>query len=505
MRIGLFGAVTALVACALLWAVPASAEWRRAESPNFILYGNLPERTLRERILLLEDYDHLLRTMIAVTEPPSPNKLHIYIVANARDLRTVQQVPPGIAGFYAATPDGIAAFVDDSAEATGNEILFHEYAHHFMSQYRPNAYPGWYVEGFAEYFMTARISPRRIDIGQYSPGRAYLLMEGQWLPMDRVLDGEPRSFAGEAMGRFYAQSWIATHYFFSTPERQAALGRYLVALRGDNPRGALQAATGMDAAAFTQELHRYIGQGQIDFRRMTRAAAETPPPVTITSLPAGAGDLMIYKAALEIGISDEQGPDYLARIRAAAARHPGDAFAQRVLAHAELLYGDAAAADRLLDPLLAASPGDAELLYLKGMRYLVAAEREDEWEADSRAARNWFSRAHQADANHFQTLFRYAQSLRRDRSYDSENNLNVMLLAHQLAPQVAAITMNAAAMLIGRGDHALAIPLLRPLAADPHNASLAQAARRMIELAQAGAAPHPAPAGQQSPAAQRPN
>ena len=189
-----------------------------------------------------------------------------------------------------------------------------------------------------------------------------------------------------------------------------------------------------------------------------------------------------------IGVDEARGPDVLARIRAAAARHAGDPFAERVLAHAELLYGDAAAADRLLDPLIAASPHDAELLYLKGMRYLVAAEHETDGAADARTARTWFGRAHQADANHYQTLFRYAESLRGDREFESENNLNVLLLAHQLAPQVSAITMNAAALLIHRNDSALAIPLLRPLAGDPHNASLAHAAQQMIEHAQAGGA-----------------
>jgi hypothetical protein len=504
MKIRIFAALAGLIWLALLSAAPAKANWRRAESPNFILYGNLPETELRQRILRLEDYDHLLRTIVAVAEPPTPNKLHVYIVGNARDLRVIQQLPPGFSGFYTATLDGVAAFIDNSSESSGNEILFHEYAHHFMLQYRPNAYPAWYVEGFAEYFMTARFVGRRIDIGNYSPGRAYAIMERPWLPMDQVLYGVPQSLHGDAVGQFYAQAWITTHYFYSTPERQAMLSRYLVAARHDN-RGALQAATGMDLTAFTQELRRYIGHGQIEFRRMIRPEGETPPPVTVATLPQGADDLLLYDAALLIGISDEQGHAYLPIIRAAAARHEGDPFAQRVLAHAELLYGDAAAADRLLDPLIAASPRDAELLYLKGMRYLVAAEREDDGEADARTARTWFGRAHQADANHYQTLFRYAQSLRREREYGSENNLNVLLLAHQLAPQVAAITMNAAALLIGRGDQALAVPLLRPLAGDPHNASLARAAQQMIDQAEAGTAAHPAPAQDHPPAPQRPN
>ena len=347
--------------------------------------------------------------------------------------------------------------------------------------------------------MTARFSAHQIDIGNYSPGRAYLLMQREWLPMDQVLYREPLSFHGDDVGQFYAQAWLTTHYFFSTRERQAALARYLVALRGSDPRGALQATTGLDVAGLTRELHRYIGPGEISFRRMTRPPGETPPPVTVTSLPRGTDDLMLYQAALSIGISEEQGRTDLPLIRAAAARHPGDPFAQRVLAHAELLYGDPAAADRLLDTLIAAAPHDAELLYFKGLRYLVASEHEDAWEADSHAARIWFGRAHQADENHYQTLYRYAESLRRDPSYASENNLNVLLLAHQLAPQVAPITMNAAALMIGRHDNRLAVALIRPLSADPHNASLAAAARQMLDAA--GEASPATPAAPSPPAA----
>lgn len=505
MRIRAAGIFACFISIVLLWAAPAKADWRRAESPNFILYSTQPEAQLRQRILLLEDYDRLLRRMISVTDPPAPNKLHIYIVNGNDDLQLIRTTQSTTAGMYEATSEGIAAFVDDSTNMSGNEILFHEYAHHFMLQYRPNAYPIWYVEGFAEYFMTARFSPSRIDIGDYSSARSGSIRFGTWLPMERILNGDLRGLNDEQRAQFYAQAWLTVHYFYSTAERQAMLARYLVALRGDHPQDAIQTATGMDAAAFGREISHYVGSGHVDYGRMPRPANEAVPTVTVTVLPRGANDLLLYDAALLVGISDEKGHAYLPRIRALAARHEGDAFAQRVLAHAELQFGDAAAADRLLDGLLAASPNDAELLYLKGMRHLLAAEGEEAWQADAAEARRWFGRAHQADANHYQTLFRYAQSLRRDRTFISENNIDVMLLAHQLAPQVAEITLNAASMLIAHSDNNIAINLLRPLASDPHNADLAQAARHMIEVANGGApssAPSPAPA---SPAPPRPN
>ena len=40
-----------LLILSLFAAIPARAEWRRAESPNFVVYGNLSESRLRERHL----------------------------------------------------------------------------------------------------------------------------------------------------------------------------------------------------------------------------------------------------------------------------------------------------------------------------------------------------------------------------------------------------------------------------------------------------------------------
>lgn len=468
----------------LAWTGAARAEWRRAESPNFVLYGAMSEARIRERILLLEEFDRLLRMATSVSAPPAPSKLHVYFVGGLDDLRHVQpSLPSGVAGFYMATPDGIAAFVDGDTEGTGNEVLFHEYTHHFMRQYAPNAYPAWYVEGFAEYYSTARITPQRIDLGNVSEGRGYGIALGTWLPVDRVLFDSAGGLNREDMAQYYAQAWLITHYFFSNAERQAKLIRYLVAARSEDPRTAFRTATGMDGHAFTAELRRYLGRGRITYRQFQRTTVASPPPVTVAVLPRSADDLILFEAALRVGITAANRQPYLERIRTIAARYPEDPLARRVLAHAELLYGDGAAAERLLDSLLAAAPGAADLLYLKGLRHLTAAER-DGSDEEFRAARTWFTRAHRADENHFQTLYRYAQSLRNDRAFVSENTSNVLLLAHNLAPQVSEISMNAAALLVRRGGYDQAIALLRPLAADPHDAELARAARGLLDEAE---------------------
>ncbi len=474
-----------LVVFLILGASPAAAAWRRAESPNFIVYGNSTEARLRERALMLEDLDRLLRLTTGITTPPAPNKLAVYLVSGNDDLRVVRDLGRSVGGFYSATEDGIAAFVDAGA-MDGNEVLFHEYAHHFMLQYAPRAYPAWYGEGFAEYFATAQFRPNRIDYGQPSTNRGLWITQGIWLPMEQILFDPGRVRGDEQMALFYAQSWLTTHYFFSNGERQAAFRRFLAAMaRGVDEREALRAETGLTPELLTRELRRYISSGRIAYRYLTREPAEAVP-VTITALPDSTGDLILYEAALRIGVSQEVQASYLQRIRTRAARHGEDPYARRVLAHAELLFGDAATADRLLDGLLATAPRNAELMYLKGMRYLVAAEN-GEWESNAANARRWFARAHDADPNHFQTLFRYAQSMRDRPNFVSENTSNILLLAHDLAPQVGTITFAAARMLFERGQYREVERLLAPLAVSAHDSPQSQAIRQMLAEARSRA------------------
>ncbi len=472
----------------IVWPVSAQAAWRRAESNHFVVYSEESEARMRIRIGQLEDFHNLLVLLTDASTEDSPNKLHIYVVGNRRELTTIRQMGRNVAGFYSAGVESVFAVVDNSVEGSrSNEILFHEYAHHFMMQYLTGSYPAWYVEGFAEFLMTAKLESDRIDIGQFSQGRVYSAAEGPWLPIERIVSAGPRGLDSEGGAAYYAQAWLMTHYFFSTPERQAALRRYLTPVRGETQVQALVRATGMPIEQFTRELRRYIGRGSITYRRMARSGAAAVGPVQVTTLTAAADDVLLLDAAVRGGLGDEEAPALLQQIRTAAARHPQDALARRTLARAEIFHGDRAAALRLLEPLHTELPNDAELMYLRGRLHLENADKDGD-EAQIALARAWFSRAHRADPNQFQSLYRFAQSYRHEPGLPSENTANALLLAQQLAPQVIEIRLNAAAMQIARGEVDYAAALLRPVLTDPHRPELAAEAQRLIDAARAGEA-----------------
>lgn len=473
----------------LAFASGAAAEWRRAESANFILYSQAGDGRLREQAALLEDYHLFLRALTGVAEPDAPNKLNVYMVKSEAQLRSIHDLPSGVGGVYVASSSGIAAIVDETAAGQGQETLLHEVTHHFMKQYRPFPYPAWYVEGFAEYTSTVSFKKDAIEYGRPSVGRAYTLVQGKWLPLDRILFGEVPTDR-ESMAAFYAQSWLLSHYLLRSVEMRPRFAAYLdAAARGDEPRKAFAAAFPAPVADLERELRAYAKRA-MTYTRFKRASEAAPTAVAITRLPPSADDLLLLRATMEVGPQDK--PALLAQVRAAAAKHD-DAFARRILAQAEALYGDPARADALLAPLLAAHPDDFELLYFKGMRHLRVARDAAEGEADYRLARTSFARAHKANPNHWQTLLRYAEALRSDERFVSDNTINILLLASELAPQTQEGTMNAAQVLIARKRWEEAERLLLPLTADPHNRSLAQAARRLLEAARTrGGGPAPA-------------
>jgi hypothetical protein len=477
--------ILALAAC-LTAAAPGQASWRRAESQNFIVYAEMPEARLREQVAVLEDYDGLLRSLTRTVAPPSPAKLRVYLVRGTGELQTVRPGLPRVAaGVYITNVDGIAAIADVRAETGGDPmaVLFHEYAHHFMMQHQGRVYPQWYIEGFAEFMMTARFTGRFVELGHINRVRSQALSnQDRWLPWERILFDGPGSPA--TLGQFYAQSWLLTHYLLNEPGRLAGFRAYIAALaRAEDPRRAFEASFGITPKELEPRLRKYAFGG-LTFVRMPRSASATAQSVKLEELPPSANDLLLLQAAMQVGLRDNGAS--LARIRSAAPRH-SDAFARRVLAQAEALYGDGATADRLIDQLLVASPGDADLLYFRGMRYLRAAGAV---QGVARAqmqkqAQQWFARAHRADKSHFQTLYRNVEAQVGSPALVSENNAETLLLAHTIAPQVADIRLAAARMLLLLGDYELAETILRPLVGTAHEGSSTGLARELLAKARA--------------------
>jgi len=491
-----------------LAALPANAQWRRAETAHFIVYGDTSESALRTYARKVERFDALLRAYYPVPIDHEIPKLEIFLAEGLGDMRQVSpRQSSGGGGYYSPNSSRIHAVVNTDSDM-GDHVLFHEYAHHFMYQMASAAYPAWFVEGFAEYYSTVELRENRVRVGLFSPGRmnSLTLSANSWAPLEDVLRWRVSASGRYRGSDYYAMSWALTHYMYSDPERLRALGRYLAAVaQGADSVQAMQDATGRTAAQLQDDVRRYLA-GAIPV--LTPSLELNAGEITITTLPPSSRDLMWLDLRLDrlegwdvSEIEDEKDRNEAIEDRATAiemarrlsARWPGDRMAALVAARGQNLGGDRAAALATLEPLI---EGDGEddpvALHLAAVMLMDQASVEGQDSAAlTRRARGYLARALEADPLDFRIYLALDRSRRGAPGYPSENDMATIEVAVALAPQSFDARLTYAAILLARSRPGEAAMILAPVANSPHATSGRTAAREMLARAreQAGLAP----------------
>ncbi|WP_332639638.1 DUF1570 domain-containing protein [Brevundimonas sp.] len=490
------GPRVALVAAAAV-AIPglAHAEWRKAETKHFIVHSNGFERDLRDDAIELERLDQLMRTTFALPDVEGGRKLPVYVVRNRRELEAAEpELPERISGFYSANFRDVRAV---AVRASGDETLRHEYGHHFMYRNFPGVYPAWFREGFAEFFSTATVTPSgRATLGKSPLSNVQVLNNLRWLPMDQVLAGRFSFEDRRETSAFYAQSWLLMHWILTEPERRRRMEGYLRDTAGGASRDtALQAHFGMDAEQLGQTLRAYLTAGP-RYAELDVGSAE--PALAVTTLPDSADEVLLLDVNARNGGPADQGPDMLARARQAAADHPGDVLAQSMLAHVELRWGDPAAAERAIQPLLDADPANTELLLLMADARITAGDRltdPEERERLYRQARGFLARAYAADPGDNRIYQNIAYSRRFAPGYPTENDVELWRRAVAIAPEVASNRAVTAEAMLRHGLVDEAEQVILPVANDPHGGEVPERLRRILDrIAGARASTASAPA-----------
>lgn len=489
MRVSIKGTAVAAAAALLLLGTPAAAEWRRAESSRFIVYSRGGEGALRQYVQVLETYDYVLRVRMGLPlDAEVPRKLPIYLVGSRAGLVQINPATgDNVAGTYFPTGEDIfAAAIQDQQR----DFLLHEYFHHFsMALGGASTYPGWLVEGFAEYFMTADIKSDSVTIGGFNENRVYWLRNAPWLPLEELLSkrtGEIRRSSYRET--YYPVAWLLTHWFMGDAERREQLKAYLADVRrGGDSVEAVQRATGLTLGELRTELRRYLN-GRVP---MTRYELELPQAeITVTSLPRSADDLLLIGQRLKVGVDEDKRAETAELVRRLAARHPDDPFAMLQLGHAELHFGDPVAGEAVLRRLLELEPDNVEALQLMASRYMrLAQDRPDEALALTRQARSYLARAYRVDPGQYYTLQMLARTRQGAADYPTQNDLVTWDQAFSLAPQLASIRLGYASALMQAQEFPDAIILLEPLANAPHGGEASETAQRLIERARANQGP----------------
>ncbi len=474
----------ALTALMLLMASPARAEWLRAETEHFVIIGDTSRGSITEYARKVERF----HSMLAMFLPPEQDdvvapKLWIYLADGRDDMSQIwPTIGNSVGGFYSRNDDRIFAVVDVTNPENDN-TLFHEYGHHYMFQYHNAAYPGWFVEGFAEYFAPSDMRMGRIRYGLYRPGRMNSLTQtNTWIPMEEVLRSRPTGRSARQGAAYYAQAWALTHYMLGDPERRRQLSAYLGGVaRGEEPIEALATHIGRTPDELGRELRAYLSRGITVY---TLQQALPVAQVAVTALPRSTGEVVWLDLRSARAIADD-GPALVARAQAAATRYPGDRLPAVVLAKLQRENEDLDGARRTLEPVVAAAPNDSEARWLMAV---ILIEQADATEDDvarrllSRQAQSHLAAAYEADPLDYRIYLAMLHNRRGAPGFPSDNDVVIAESAWRLAPQIGTTAFEAAQLLMHRERYLEAAYVLAPLANNPHGGdSLAPVRSLLVE------------------------
>ncbi len=391
-----------LIAVALIALTPSAAlaQWRRADSQNFIVYSDGSERSLRDYTARLERFDALLTSRLGGGQAAEARRLPVYLVGDGRALRVaVPGLPAGIDGYYSTSENDVFAVL---VRGESDDLLLHEYSHHAMARAGNARYPAWFREGFAEYFATATVTEGgEASFGLPSQARMRALQQNRWLPMDQMLRADSSLVIDSEAGRgmFYAQSWALTHWLLADTDRVRNLSAYVNAVNGgQDPVEAWQAIFAMTPDQLTAALRAHV-RG-----RLTYAKVDIPPispTITVTPLSPAADAVLLPAINARAWDPDGvDGPALLETLRTAAGRYPDDPLALVALGRAEMRWGDQVAAETALTRALEREATNVEGLILmadlatgRGAAATDEAEQTRHWDM----ARDFLRRAMEAD------------------------------------------------------------------------------------------------------------
>lgn len=473
--------ILTLALALLLTPAAAQAKWLRAESPHFIVYGATGKSALRGYVQMLEEFDRVLRRIHTETAGlQGEAKLEVFLVGDMKDVRRViPTMRSTTAGVYVPSVFGIFAVAFRPTGDFSDYIVKHEYYHHFMMQHFAGAYPAWMVEGLAEFFSTTRPYGDSVWAGAAPPDVMAVLSRGFIIPLDEVLTKSVFEIRDVSAFDYYAEAWALTNYMMTDAVRRKQLGTYLAGVRaGEASVKAWTEATGETPIETQRKVRAYVSS-EIKGMRLPKDDKQTVE-VAISTMPASADDLLLAGQELKLGVPVDRAPALLTRIRTVAAKRPGDRLSNLVHAWAELIMGDKAVADTLLQRLIDADANDLEPRLLLAVARMKAADGKDvspERRTELyRDADRILVPALKTNADDFRLLSFYAESRSVEPGYPSDNMLAVLRNSVALAPQVPDLRFTAAEGFARRGDYDTAIGLLLPLAANPHDHAVASKA-----------------------------
>lgn len=360
--------------CWIAVSSTAQAETYEIETENFLFVGDIDINKGRQLVSDLEDYRAALLNAIGLPYLTEPVKVKIFYAAHNRQFveMTGRQ---GAGGLYIRKLTGPLFVINGYDGRVGQnglrKVAYHEFTHHLLETYYDGLLPMWYNEGLAEYFSSFTRKPDgSFVIGQPDFANMALLKQYQWMPIQTFMESvREYPFDSTQLGRegfsnvdfFYAQSWLAAHYFQSNGPARAKLQRFF---DGFQPSGhnefVFQQAFGGTYNQFQVELRNYLNNSEFKTRTIRPLRSSRSRPLKIKRLSDSERSLIVADMTQSIGAPnmDTLEIDRLYLLANAPGRQARVNIGRAGLAES---LGDDATANALLHGALKLASGDPDV------------------------------------------------------------------------------------------------------------------------------------------------
>lgn len=500
----------------------AQSKWKEAESDHFKIYSDGDEKSLARLSGRLEAIHYLLKIATNMREPDDANivKVKVYSVASVADVQRLLGDPSaGAAGYYDPQLAGPISVIPrdagNSGTFSGELVLFHEYAHHFMLQYQAAAYPAWYVEGFAELISTASFERQgAITYGKPARHREGELRYTRRYPAAKMVDGRYLDESRDAENWDYGDAWAVTHYLTFSEKRKGQLKAYLNAINAGQTYAEAAKIFG-DVNDLTREVGIYVDSGSYPYKTPPLPPEVIKAPV-IRPISMAEADFIDDRITMErlarisskeeyeawvkvlaetknpvkkdfdtyFGEKTASRDKWMQKLRIKTAAYATDSLAWTVQAHAECMAKDFAACQITSDKALALQPDNWEAMLRKGQALLGLAGTAAD--ADKKIAfkdaRTWLLKANAANPPAHEPLYFYHQSFGAEGKRAPEIAVAGLAQVVDTIPQIDAPRLTLGSELMARNRLAEARRTLRPLAYSPHESVEQKRALALLKL-----------------------
>jgi tetratricopeptide (TPR) repeat protein len=459
------------------------AAWQEATSRHFVVYSDDTAEHVRQYSERLERFDGAVRALRVMQDRPvgSAGRITVYVLNNVSDVQELRS-DRFLAGFYVPRAGGSSAFSARSSSTmlSPNVVLLHEYAHHLMwTNWSDAAFPGWFMEGFAEFHATALFrSNGAVTFGKNPDYRRYSINTANQLPLEQLLRPSIGKVTDWKRAALYARGWLLTHYLTFDALRRKQLADYLGALNAGKP---VEDAVKPFGALSDHELDNYAKRSTLPSITIEPAQIKVGD-VTLRALTPAEAAIMPARVWSQAGVDKKSAPKALELARKLAAPFPDEPHVQRALAEAEFDAGNFELAEAAADRALAADPRFLEALVYKGMARMAVAKKGKATDAATwTAIRQTFLAANRLDPEHPAPLILFYQSFGAAGQPATKNAQDGLLYAYALAPHDLGLRYMAGRVFLEQDHAKLARLALAPVAYSPDSGTGGERVAKALE------------------------